>query len=134
MTKKLFYTDPLAAIYMAREFGVKFIDAEKLVYDDGDINYFFDIFANVDDVINAYTKEHYIHPDSYDIFEPQKDDLVDLGDHGFAFVTERKGNNINCALFHIENCAWKDGYWHRRWVPIIQRNNKPFFTPESEEQ
>lgn len=74
----------------------------------------------------------YIHSESHHILEPQVGDLVDLVHHGFAFVTEREGNNINCCLFDVNTGVFRDGYWHLKWVKIILRNGLAFMWPEEE--
>ena len=57
----------------------------------------------------------YIHPDSYHIFEPVDNDVIETDDNRFP--------NINNTPDEIR--YWKDiGY------KIIQRNNTAFFTPE----
>ena len=92
-------------------------------------------FDDNEEVISKpYMGKYYVHPDSLAIHDPIEHDLIDLREHGFAFVTEVSGNNINCALFHIDGCEWHSGYWHRKHIAkIIQRNGKAFHWPESEE-
>lgn len=129
---RYYYADPLAAAWMAKHHEMKF---EHLWMFDrspfgcelafsGNVN----IQAGSD---NSHVK-FYIHPDSLHLLEPRKGDLVDLGRHGFAFVTDRDDNNINCALFNPDIGVFKDGYWHRRWHPIIQRDGAVFMWPERE--
>lgn len=100
---KLYYTDPLEAVYMASEFGVKFTNRIALYYEYKD-QVFVDQWRN--------QGPYYIHPDSYHIFEPRAEDFVSYDDGIYAEFYSKK--------------QW-DLYGHK----IIQRNSKPFFMPES---
>jgi len=111
----MYYDDPLAAAYMAREFGV-----EYYTYPDG---------SDKDDPINCDEfKDHgvclsdnstfYIHPDSLHIFNPRRGDLVyyhpiDL--HELWCWSEWEPSDIHKSFSDIGD--------------IIQRNDKPFFMP-----
>jgi len=57
MTKRLYFTCPIKALYMMKEFGVKF-SGEDLVFTDFD-----------------QKKPIYIAPESEHIFEPKKGDV-----------------------------------------------------------
>lgn len=141
MNKKLYYTDPLAAAYMAREFGVEFIPNVRgyshAVIDltlRGDNN---EIVAwlMVDGELDGWNRrigealkpgeKIYIHPDSYDIFEPKVGDLytdsnlLPSGLYG-SVVTETD----------YATHAFKEDFDGR----IIQRDNKPFFWPEVDDE
>lgn len=118
---KLFYTDPLKAAWMAREFGVKFIShgGADLIYNGGDD------FSVIDCPRGHYVGEYYhVSPDSLPIFEPKVGDKDEDG-----YVYEEK------------KLAWlrKDGlydndpvYGYRHTSEIAKRDNKPFFMPEVE--
>lgn len=124
--KKLYYTDPLAAAYMAREFGVKLqgILNEKIVNihqtNPDDAEFWTEGSEEVEpdgsESVNSYLgKQFYIHPDSYHIFEPQVGDLLQNEDGAFMqFLGASGGLKI-------------------LYAKVIQRNNKPFFTPELEQ-
>lgn len=57
---------------------------------------------------------------------PQKDDVLDMGNIGFAIVTEIEDNNINLAFTDLSVGLMKDGAWFRKWnQKIIQRNGRP---------
>lgn len=130
---KLYYDDPLIAAYMSKEFGVEYITPEKYTYTHEWLDFFLDIDG--DDIVDN-GGEHYIHPDSHHIFEPQVGDLVYTGHHDgneytvrlMKFATEHKGAFIwSIAGAHGpvgKNCI----------KSIIQRNNKPFFNPLKEKE
>lgn len=130
MSKKLYYTDPLAAAYMAREFGVeitsvhgefKFTFKEmicecKQVYCK---NLTLSHFAH----LPSDTERYYIHPDSYHIFEPMVGDLVSInGGETASLVTHPEMVGVILAN--------KDRFVST--VKIIQRAGKPFFNPREE--
>ena len=123
---KPYYTDPLAAAIMARDFGV------KLTNKPGEQIEFSNVFGGVswkmitDDAF--YTGKRFcIHTDSHHIFDPQVGDLVTINysDEYILKVSEDceydlnkahenyRGNRI--SLSNINDCEFK----------IIQRNNKP---------
>jgi len=127
---KLYYTDPLAAAYMAKEFGVKF--SAKLWEHREIVEDLFDAY----DFIRRYEAQLsseqpngpliYIHPDSYHIFEPQD------GDWG------RTSSGYWCYYEKDNESWWMAGHGLTRveddLVKIIQRNHKPFFMPESDDE
>ena len=113
---KLFYTDPLAAAIMAREFGVKIYSGDLIA---NNIWTWRDAAAAASELIGNFEGEILgIHPDSYHVFEPQVGDMCEV--------------HINSIL--IVHTAWRK-YIPKTWdfKQIIQRNNKPFFTPQSED-
>ncbi|QDP62904.1 MAG: hypothetical protein Unbinned5081contig1002_9 [Prokaryotic dsDNA virus sp.] len=108
---KLYYADPLSAAYMAREFGVKmYIEGSNV-----ELNSWNDFFVEYGGgTIDAFSDEFYVHPDSYHIFEPQVGDVFEDANHRIL-----KKHKHTIAVIHP--------------ITIIQRNNRPFFWPESEE-
>ena len=130
MSKKLYYTDPLASAYMAREFGVKFIN-----YDNGDREYGFDdiidspigLYDNVDAmVVYPHPRDHYklyIHPDSYHIFESMAGDVFR--------TTRADAISVEFIMSDIRAIEFKN-FIKTQGAKIIQRDNKPFFWPEEE--
>lgn len=112
MSKKLFYTDPLASAYMAREFGVEYRAKPSGLAVTCDVSLDDGMGKSIN--IKPNGDVYYIHPDSYHIFEPR------VGD----YVSFRKDKEVYLV---DEYSSWD--------VPpdkIIQRNNKPFFMPEGE--
>lgn len=115
MPKKLYYADPLAADYMAREFGVDYNTTRGILGDDNNYN-----------TVISYHAKYYVRPDSYHIFEPKEDDLVDCTRWRNCPEQARQGwaeLDEDDVLRDIE-----DLQIHK----IIQRDNKPFFWPNSE--
>ena len=109
--EKLYYTDPLAAAYMAREFGVNIIDADGDSCNHESIDWAMFIAMDFDQL--------YIHPDSYHIFEPQVGDLVT--------------HEYYCPECSESLTTWGEAFSQQLdsgEYKIIQRNNKPFFWPE----
>ncbi len=125
MTKKLFYTKPLAAEYMAKELGVKYTNESgaPLKYLDGN---WYVMWSS--DSPDLYTGRFYIHPDSYRILEPQEGDIVNVD------MPERieVGEVVSDGLVHISEYHALHDPKYGDIIKIIQRNNKPFFWPESE--
>lgn len=129
--KKLYYTDPLAAAYMAREFGVRFFDGTKddelkAIRYDNCIKWAYSsgIFPDGErvDSFSFYKGERfYIHPDSLSIFEPKVEDLM----------TEGK-TIVEHVYKTIDKQVMSRGHLFYSPYKIIQRNNKPFFMPEEE--
>lgn len=112
---KMYYTDPLKAAWMAREFGVKLQDVHGKTISELDsiqryCNYGFTL---------------YIHPDSYSIFEPVEGDK---DEDGWIFDWDTDDNG---------RVAW----WSRgteyvlpTYKQIARRNNTAFFMPEVENE
>lgn len=114
MNKKLYYNHPLISAYMAREFCVRYINNIKgfrcdVLSEGKETPHFFEVCKA--DICDKY----YIHPDSYHIFEPKDGDVLQ----------DRKGE---CLIYSThQNLDLK-------YFKIIQRNNRPFFWPESEKE
>jgi len=108
-------TDPLAAAYMAREFGMEFdIPNDK--------------YGKAKDYSITYACEEfgvkppfYIHPDSLPILQPQDGDVY-LNTAGRPEIWHER---------QFLNGRWVKMTWHKDYK-IIQRNNKPFFAPLEE--
>ena len=103
-SKRLYFTDPIKALYMMQEFGVK-ISREDI----------FSILCAIRD--NRVDLKFYVTKESESIFEPIKGDKmwINLEKAGEKIYTFSKG-----AL-----------YW--RNAKIIMRNGKHFFMPEVED-
>lgn len=127
---KMFYTDPLAAAYMAREFGVEIVGAfEKLVPEQEKIfilqipfREWFEILLDSRNMrINqGYRKpdRYYVNDDSLPVFEPK---VGDVGHNG-----EQAGDFRDKGFFETDEGLEVDK------CKIIQRDGKPFFWPEVE--
>jgi hypothetical protein len=116
MTKRFFYTDPLAAIWMAKHFGMMFTDDSIWGYQPGK-----SIIDLLDSVMKGPVEAKiYTHPDSLTLLEPQVDDCCEwIGSpdkrHYSEFCEEDNdfGGRIEC-------------------LRIVARNGIPFMWPESE--
>lgn len=140
MTKKLYYTDPLAAAYMAREFGVVY---KTVIYSDGVIDGHGDNSANGVCIDAVFTSEGEtfahdmvvkanIHPDSYSIFEPQKGDCFSWFGWRLRIWDKYRNTRTHSTIKranHLLNVKANPGNFK-----IIERNKKLFFWPESEEE
>jgi hypothetical protein len=138
-SNRYFYTDPLAAAWMFKHFGMVLecwhtqeeqdemsapaaYDFRDASVEDGGI----DVWG---DVIHADCRRAYIHPDSLHLLEPQMGDLV------WMEATHKSGMGVcRWAEFlqgdfesYIESLA-SDYLSHR----IIQRNGIAFHWPERE--
>lgn len=128
---KLYYKNPLAAVYMAREFGVVFED-EKIkktmrlkechgAGKQGQLKEYIEsrkitIKKLLKWAVGDVERVIYTHPDSHDIFQPRSKDIV--SQYGKICLVEDVDAPLNYNLYDR--------------IKIIQRNNKPFFTPEEE--
>lgn len=132
---RLYYDDPLAAAYMAREFGV------RLGYPQDNKDY---PFVEICDTRYEYLMlsdakgKYYIHPDSLAVFEPKEGDLVwnqYRGEVGYIQQINMYPENPCVALSDNleprkdDHKIWSYGSIHR----IIQRDNKQFFMAKREE-
>lgn len=109
----IYYDDPLAADYMAREYGVKYEEVPELEVDSN--AYIMTLYT--DDGLYEGPKHFTITPDSLHIFEPKVGDLVSYN----------KCLKDNYGIFHEPDPEYKDNF---KGIPIIQRENKPFFWPK----
>lgn len=142
--ERYYYDDAIEAAYMIEHFAFGILTEHRYYAAMSELNpdlnkdfYYLTPLGAIHEAASQIESgrtdcKYYFHPDSVKLLEPQENDLVDLGDHGFAIVVTRDGNNIDCALFDASSGLLKTGYWHRRWHPIIQRNNKAFIMPKSE--
>jgi hypothetical protein len=134
-----FYTDPLAAAWMAKHFGMRFTacwlgPGPQREYECMPDDWHFEVHDN-------RTGRYYIHPDSLSLLEPRKGDLVSLpyGEYGIIESLEENGK-VACGTIHgiaiMNRYMPLKAYSARGLVPahesIIQRDGKPFFWPERE--
>ena len=124
---KLYYDDALAAAYMAREFGIKsqYYDQEAQEFKDERIR-------TIYESIPYNNQKFYIHPDSYSVFEPMVGDLISwtIGHTKYdkEVIVKSVESNGRHDLDFFASLFEKPEYKYLG-VKIIQRNNKPFFTP-----
>lgn len=145
---KYFYTDPLAAAWMAKHFSMKlelrYTPEEIAEYEPGTEAYFFEnamiddgIAEMWEDVIAAGCRRIYIHTDSLPLLKPKRwDVMTDRGKNSVGFVMtslpdltviQSSTENAEQVLTRVEIYPAGFDSWR-----IIQRDGKPFFWPESE--
>lgn len=102
---RYFYTDPLAAAWMAKHFGMRFYcdTFEPFEYEGAN-----DILQDMGEDEKAC-----VHPDSLHLLEPQVGDLM-------------RGSNNTAAMYFTGEVEPKPT------AHIVQRNGKPFHWPERE--
>lgn len=116
--KKLYYTCPIKAIYMMKEFGVEL----EFPDDDGELFDFKHCGINGESVseflegVEGYPNKIYVAKDSEHIFEPKSHDVV--------FSQEQQFSKIHPKL-HKDVITYLGGN-------IVMRNDKHFFMPEVE--
>lgn len=144
--KKFFYSDPLAAAWMAKHFGMKFVfqgvcAADSFTAQNG---YMAEVtiremqqtggmgdspaYIRIDFGDWEIPKKHYIHPDSLHLLRPKLWDII-------AYPSKADKNKEFRLCHQLTNSAVVDAAeytWHST-TQIIQRNGTPFFWPESEE-
>ena len=123
MKKKYYYDCPIKALYMMKEFGVKFSEAHGTNHADK----FFQInekelcdFAT--GVIEDFRgiEQIYVAPESEHIFEPKK------GDEG------RWARLIGAHYANYNGEQWVSAGIEEKLPDIIYRNGKHFFNPKEE--
>lgn len=122
--KKYFYTDPLKAAWMTREFEIK-IELNGNSFSDN-FN-----FASISlETAKTFNIRYYIHTDFHEMFNPKENDLIISG--GMIIQSKECLDYTNlpivCPLVHIKGYNSFD-----ESLKIIQRNGKAFFMPEVEE-
>jgi hypothetical protein len=136
--ERLFYTDPLAAAWMAKHFGTAFQcrDRESDFFRDIE----FTLFANDVHwsavVWELSDRRFYIHPDSLHLLEPQPGDLFRFGERGPVYECIPDHDDSIAKLGNIPlPPQWEVSYArekNRGRIKIIQRNGIAFMLPESE--
>lgn len=110
MTKTvLFYTDPAAALWMARAFRVKLV-AGTFCLQPESLDTFLEMLGR-----GVRPERYVVHPDSVGTFEPKLGDVVEETANGKTRVKKLAAKDFPLAGTRYE---------------IIQRGGKPFFTPE----
>lgn len=155
MTKRLYFTCPIKALYMMKEFDVKFYIEEKLInckqfsscdlptieYDDKTIQidfeeeYLYQILGSFAEIKNLKSKI-YVAPESKYIFEPQKGDIGVLiekwGRIEEFYIVERKHWGSMHSEFNYKWFKGKEEVCITEKVEITMRVNAQFFMPEVE--
>jgi len=128
MTKTLYYTDPLKAAWMLREFDVQ-IYIMRLTHSPYKkkkalVNQSLRSICN-HIVKGSHHAKYYIHPDSMHIFEPQNEDEGITEGHIAIFFD----NGVWCK------CSQPDYQFSKSTKVFIEkRKDKVFFTPEVEDE
>jgi len=140
-SKRLYFTDPIKALYMMKEFGVKLecrnSDEEMSEYDLNEDERFYPFeHCDANDLdypimitdINSYCQNFrniYVKKESESIFEPKKKDegrKVMLG--GYFYVQYKDNEWSAYGTFGLST----------KNVKIIMRDGKHFFMPEVENE
>lgn len=130
---RAFYTDPLAAAWMAKHFGMKFLDSPRQKYKTCQFrqasahdHYDGTVWA---EIIDHEDVKVYIHPDRLHLLEVRDGDLrVRDGD---LFRAELQYGMADGHPHLVEVFLDEDGDYGS--IPrIIQRNGIPFHWPEFE--
>jgi hypothetical protein len=132
MTRRFFYTEPLAAAWMAKHFGMKF---QMLEISDSGVR-----LEDIEDkvmkhLITESSALIYIQPDSLPLLAPHVGDLVwspdESGIFGVVAENSRSPEDKENPILILTST---DGYYRIENISkIIQRNGIPFHWPESEE-
>lgn len=121
MTKRYFYTEPLAAAWMVKHFGMKF---ESCQNNGVSADYWPLTIAGHDE-----SQRYYIHPDSLPLLEPQ------VGDWGRGpYAGEVIGVSESLITIHVpERHNGKSHFCQpRSEFKVTSRNGVAFMWPEGE--
>lgn len=133
---KLYYTDPLKAAWMAREFGVELQEITP-----ASIKNIIDF-----ELINPNeTGQWYIHPDSYSIFQPKVGDLYRDCDGWYFTILEEVDyealpDHVSSHFILIEmimdtcDVGSPEFQWFLENCQIVERDDRAFFMPEVENE
>lgn len=114
-----YYTDPLKAALMARDYGVRLISRGGAELH----NFGLGIGAKTKLLGIVYHQPpYYVTPDSEHIFQPQKND----------FGEDAMGSPCLFNGGEWVSLAGERGHWVTATVEITRRNGKAFFMPEAE--
>ena len=129
MKKKYYYDCPIQALYMNKEFDVKFFIKD----DDGDDYNFTEWYLNSQNVLELFTElkafpcRIYVKSESEHIFEPKEGDLGQMKAEGARFFVKYNESLKEWKEWH---CG---GYYSdKNGSDIIMRNGKHFFPPKEE--
>ena len=129
MKKKYYYDCLIQALYMMKEFDVKFFIKD----DDGDDYDFTEWYLNSQNVLELFTELEafpcriYVKSESEHIFEPKEGDLGQMKAVGARFFVKYNESLKEWKEWH---CG---GYYSdKNGSEIIYRNGKNFFNPKEE--
>lgn len=122
---KLYYTDPIKAIWMAKEFGVKIKDYHIECYKLSSEWFCLEDISDIKSPIEGFEKL-WIRPESESIFEPKIGDLVNLLPPFDICKYDMKLSTTIDDERHLKYIRTKN-------FEIIQREDKAFFMPEKDE-
>ena len=129
MKKKYYYDCLIQALYMMKEFDVKFFIKD----DDGDDYDFTEWYLNSQNVLELFTELEafpcriYVKSESEHIFEPKDGDLGQMKAEGARFFVKYNESLKEWKEWH---CG---GYYSdKNGSEIIYRNGKHFFNPKEE--
>jgi hypothetical protein len=131
---RYYYTDPLAAAWMSKHFGMRFATLPSLsmtpwygLWLDGyEFKFESDIYT-----ASKGNIRYVVHPDSLSILEPKAGDLAQI-EFGLVYVNSGRGGVIHSAW--MANSAPNEEYQGEMIASrILTRNGIPFMWPEKEE-
>jgi len=114
------YKDPLAAAWMAKYFGMKYICSNT----NAPVEYSGAALDCSEDMRNDPSIKLVIHPESLHLLEPQNDDLVK--------VRKREEDGTERRLFPFPEFLTYNPHFAGDVICIVQRNRIAFIWPESE--
>ncbi|MFO0906837.1 MAG: hypothetical protein U0835_00455 [Isosphaeraceae bacterium] len=123
--KRYFYTDPLAAAWMGKHFGMVFFTPEDDDYQEE--VYGWESVAGAFDFDGA--ERVYVHPDSVLLLEPQDGDWLEIKDADYHL------GSCLTSVWHGHSKALglpQDHQYRGKEFRIIQRDGKAFMWPESD--
>lgn len=120
---RVFYTDPLAAAWMAKHFGMIFIEPETNTESE-------EIYCDPEWIVgNPWKiKNFIIHPDSTHLLNSEVSDIIQFGD----FTGNVTAVGHDRVLVESRIGVTKATLIDSRNIRIIQRNGMAFIWPESE--
>jgi len=122
MSKRYYYTDAIVALYMMKEFGVKFYTEGfldiKSDFLEKELGFHLEIRTLYNKLCQVNSKI-YVAPESEHIFKPKVNDLAHYDLNGGSGVYQ----------FTNKPIKWAEGVTN---IQIIRRDNKQFFMPEVE--
>lgn len=114
---RYFYTDPLAAAWMAKHFGVNYLYFSQ---EDGGCQFYEGVGFRME--LPNRNGRFYIQPDSLHLLTAQLGDLCK-----FRGITAIGEEDFESPQY------WEVGERQQGWQEIIRRNGLAFHWPESEE-
>lgn len=129
MEKRYYYTDPLAAAWMAKHFGLRFIENFEVS----------EQYIDAKLTTHTFPAKLHIHPDSLHVLELRDSDIlegckVEIKRFWFNKISGESRENISEGEWMNEE--WQEYYKEIKRNPgrIIHRDGKPFHWPEVEQQ